>query len=248
MKKQLKLNNFLIDYFGQYSTPTPFENQVLIKQILNGETYLRWELVCRNWRYIMFIIQNRYKYPLDEDTFIDGLLGFYEATLHINEDSFPVAKFYEYAAKCIYTKIQRGYNYRQQQVTIDSNSKIKNNIKISQFSLDKLDNPDESSLKNRLYNPLDLDPCEHYTVKDTKNLYYTLIQKILTMKMTGKQAQIFLSLVKNGGQLTLTAKECKIAKQRVHFVKSILVEKIQEFLKVFHPKIYQEMLDLVNNK
>lgn len=257
MKIKSESNFRVIKHFENYPMPTPAENKILVKKILAGDVSAKWELVCHNWRFIVYAIKELYHYPLDDDTLSDGFYGFHRATGYLNKKGLNLHRFFGYAARCIITDVQKGFKHRQQQASISLSTQKAHNFKLnfSDIPMDKDFHsklyPDSSwcyTLKDSLTDRTSLSPLEQLKSKDNKQFFIKLIKTIQTMKMNEQQEKVFLSLIKNDGCIGNIAKEFHISRQRVHFIRNDLIRKIRKFLYNFYPHMQKELLDIVRNK
>ncbi len=200
--------------------PTKDENRALLKAAYEGTETEKWELVKRNGRIVSWVVGRYFSDYTSNDTFSDGLWGFFTAVTRLKEGCSP-QEFFGYSHKYI-----RGY---VQQGVIGRNSQLSRfrYVGVREMSLDEYDGTSDDKGKMEVENPLDVSPLEVLAERDTRDYSKSFIDRVCEdpgMRLTQVQKDRFALLARHGGNLSSAAREAGVSAERMRVIKC-LVEK-----------------------
>jgi len=205
--------------------PTELENKELIKKLLSGDEDAAWSLVVGNCRMVKRVMNNFSENQCNDEMFSEGLYGFHSAVKNLKKDvDIPCLLRYCY-------KYINGYiEHRLRKIN-----------KWEERCIELLESPDgeemqrndviyEDIIRNESKNPHDI-VCENdkkrFIIKFLKNIFKENNEEI---KLTENHKKIIISLLKNGGVLSVAAKELGVTRQCIYINKDKILYRFNKYL------------------
>ena len=204
-------------------------NDTLVREVLNGNTEIAWELVIKNCRIVANVLHKSFPYNIDDDAFSDGLWGFYVALTRLS-NKYNISKtFYPYVASYIFCYVKRGMAKRQN-LNLHTNKKeiISHNDIYNKNEAEGMDSGDDS-IEDSNYLPYILEE------RDKIRFLSKIIKSFMRSSfLNDKDKIVFKSLIKHNGSSTLSARDLFCSKQNVFAKRHNIVKKLLVYLDKKH--------------
>ena len=202
--------------------PTKAENVEFLRLAYEGTEDEKWDLVKRNARIVLWVIGRYFNDYMSNDTFSDGLWGFYTAVTRLKEGATP-QEFFGYSHKYIRGYVQQGVIQRNSQL-----SRFRY-VGVREMSLDEYDGSSDDRSRLEVENPIDLSPADVLSEQDTRAYSKAFIDRVCEdpgMRLTDVQKERFALLARHGGNLSSAAREAGVSAEWMRVIKRLVEERM----------------------